>query len=152
MRGTGIDMKDLLDSLTVEIEGFQRLAAVKKGVILDKETKVAKGHAKEVLTTAKKLKRVVWINQFSMLLVCAFNMIVVLSIVVAMNNLVSTRPLGSTWAVPVMVTVVILANIFAGRVVRDWVIYRTTRLKEDLLAQKKMLEAIAVASKKEPIS
>lgn len=146
MQGTGIDMKDLLDKLTVDIKAFEQLADQNKGAILDKDTKIAKGYAKEVLVTTKKLRRVVVINQASMLLISLFNIIVVLSIVVAMNNLVSTRPLSSTWALPVMVVAVMLANVFAGRVVKEWVLNRAESLEQSLQAKKKRLDA-ATASK-----
>lgn len=147
MLGTGIDMKDLYQKLTVDIEAIQNLAAEKEGVPLDGTMRITKNHAKEVLVAAKRLKRVVWINQASIILVTAFNMIVVLSIVVAMNNLVSTKPLSSTWALPVMVTAVMVANVFAGRVLKEWVINRILALKEILEAKKKILEAGALASK-----
>lgn len=147
MQGTGIDMKDVLDKLTVDIKAFKQLAEQKKGVILDKDTKIAKGYAKEVLVTTKKLRRVVVINQASMVLISLFNIIVVLSIVVIMNNLVSTRPLGSTWALPAMVVAVMLANVFAGRVVKEWVLSRAQSLEQSLRAKKKILDA-ATASKK----
>lgn len=147
MQGTGIDMKDLLDKLTGDIKAVEQLADQKKDMILDKDTKITRVYAKEVLVTTKKLRRVVVINQASMLLISLFNIIVVLSIVVAMNNLVSTRPLSSTWALPVMVVAVMLANVFAGRVVKEWVLNRAESLKQSLRAKKKRLDAATTALK-----
>jgi len=149
MLGTGVDMKDLLESLTIEIKKVQALAADANTIPVTTATELVKKNAKEVLATAKKLRRLVWINQASVMLVSLFNMVVILAIVVVMSTIGDTKLLtSSTWTLPLMVVGTLTANVFAGRVLKEWVIKKALKIQTVLLEQKETLKELVYAAKK----